>query len=214
MGFAKACNQGLRHSKGNYVLFLNPDTIVLNDALVKSLVFMDSNPNIGVIGCKLLNEDGSLQPSCANFPYIRYILLDHVLRKRLFNDAIKRKFLLRYWAHNEIREVDWMLGAFLMTRRTVMDFLGGFDEGFFLYGEDLDLCFRINETRWKVVFYPQAEVIHIGNSSWETERLERVYNALLRFYRKHFSPRNVHFLRFLMKLIFLLRKEKILFFNS
>jgi GT2 family glycosyltransferase len=195
LGFAKACNQGLESAVNNYVLFLNPDTIVRHDALVKSVDFIDSNPDIGLIGCRLLSKNGSLQSSCADFPYLRTIVLDHLFRWWKLSNAVRAKMLLKYWTHDEIREVDWMLGAFLMTRRSVLTAIGGFDEAFFLYGEDLDLCFRIKQAGWKVVFFPDAQIIHIGNSVWDSDRRDRVYQALVGFHRKHFGFFNAMILK-------------------
>lgn len=187
LGFAKACNQGLKFVQGNYLLFLNPDTLIEDDALDRCVEFMDLNPDVGVLGCKLRNPDGSLQPSCADFPFIHKLALDHILRNRIFPDALREKALLKYWAHDEIRKVDWILGAFMLVRRKLMEDLKGFDERFFLYGEDLELCYRIRKTGLEVVFFSNAEIIHIGNPMWDDERKERVHHALLTFYRKHLS---------------------------
>lgn len=187
LGFAKGCNQGLEFARGDYVLFLNPDTLIKNDTLARCVEFMDLSSDVGVLGCKLLNLDGSLQPSCSNFPFIHRLFLDHMLKNRIFPNAIRQKSLLKYWAHDEIRKVDWVLGAFMLVRRGLMETLKGFDEGFFLYGEDMELCYRIRKTGLDVVFFSNAEIIHIGNPVWDDERKGRVHHALLTFYRKHLS---------------------------
>jgi len=199
LGFAKACNQGLGLARNDYVLFLNPDTIILGDTFAQCVEFFHSNRNIGLLGCRLLNVGGGLQPSCGDFPYLHKIFLDHILRREFFPEAFRQKMLLRYWPHDRIREVDWVLGAFMLTRRPLMEKLKGFDEDFFLYGEDLDLCYRIKKAGWRVVFFPEAEVVHVGNPVWDAERLVRVYDATLMFYRKHFSLPKVILLGFLMK---------------
>ncbi len=187
LGFSRACNQGLKIAKSKYVLFLNPDTILKHDTLSICIDFIHSNPRIGLLACKLVNADGSLQPSCADFPYIHNLILNHTLSWKIFPDAIGEKLLLSYWNHNKIREVDWVLGAFMLARLDLLKQMKGFDEDFFLYGEDLDLCYRIQQAGWKVIYFPYSEVVHIGNPVWDDQRLERVYNALLKFYSKHFS---------------------------
>jgi len=187
VGFSKACNQGLRLATGDYVLFLNPDTTVQERTIEQCVTFMHANENVGLMGCKLLNVDGSLQPSCADFPYLRKLFLDHILRWKCFSDAIRANCLLRHWSHDRIRDVDWFLGAFMLARRPHIDRLKGFDEDYFLYGEDLDLCYRVKRAGWRVVFFPDAEVVHVGNPIWDHERKALVHKALLTFYRKHFS---------------------------
>jgi len=208
LGFSKACNQGFKLSNGDYVLFLNPDTIIKNDALQQCLQFMNSNPTVGLLGPKLLNMDGTCQPSCADFPFLHKLFLDHLLRNKFLGDSIRNNFLLKYWAHDEIRDVDWVLGAFMLTRSVLIKHLGGFDECFFLYGEDLELCYRIKRAGWKVVFFPYAEVFHLGNPVWDSERLNRVHSATLTFYRKHLSFPKFTLLNLLMKMVFHLSCEK------
>lgn len=199
LGFAKACNQGLQLACGGYVLFLNPDALIKSDALAKCLTFMDVNTDVGMLGCRLLNMDGTLQPSCSDFPFIHKLFLDHLLRNRIFPQTLKQKFLLKYWTHNQIREVDWILGAFMLSRLGLLKKLKGFDEDFFLYGEDMELCYRIKQNRWKIAFLPDAEVIHVGNPVWDKDRVLRVHNAILMFYKKHFPLPKVLFLRLIMK---------------
>lgn len=199
LGFAKACNQGLQFARGDYVLFLNPDAFIKGDALARCVTFMDVNTDVGMLGCRLLNMDGTLQPSCSDFPFIHKLFLEHLLRNRIFSQALRRKLLLKYWKHDKIREVDWVLGAFMLSRLGLLKKLKGFDEDFFLYGEDMELCYRIKQNRWKIAFLPDAKVIHVGNPVWDKERVLRVHNAILMFYKKHFPLPKVLFLRLIMK---------------
>ena len=185
-GFSKACNQGLEIATAESILFLNPDTVIPNTTLDQCLTFMDTHSDIGLLGCRLQNDDGSLQPSCADFPYLHKIFFDHLTRWIFFPRGLSTGGLLKYWAHDAIRDVDWILGAFMLTRRELMDRLNGFDEDYFLYGEDLDLCFRIWRAGWRVTFFPYATVFHVGNPLWDQARKQRVYAALLKFYGKHF----------------------------
>lgn len=198
-GFARACNQGLERAHGTYVLFLNPDTVVSEDALIKCVRYMDANEAVGILGCRLRHPEGVVQPSCSDFPFVEKLFLDHLLRIRLFSPALRQKRLLKYWRHNEIREVDWILGAFMLSRRRLLNTLNGFDEDFFLYGEDMDLCYRIRQYGYKTVYFPHAETLHVGNPVWNRERIIRVHQAMLMFYRKHFSLPAVLLLRLMLQ---------------
>lgn len=199
LGFAKACNQGLQLARGDYVLFLNPDTVIKKDTLGKCVTFMDVNANVGMLGCRLLNMDETLQPSCSDFPFVHKLFLDHLPGKRIFLQVLKRKLLLKYWTHDKTREVGWILGAFMLSRLSLLKKLKGFDEDFFLYGEDMELCYRIKRNKWKVVFFADAEIIHAGNPVWDKERVIRVHNAILLFYKKHFLFPKVMLLHLFMK---------------
>ena len=192
LGFAKACNIGLSVASGRYTLFLNPDTVVEKETIISCINYMQMNSNIGVLACKLNNPNGSLQQTCANFPSINKFLLKSILRNPLFSDLIKAKLLLEFWSHDEIRDVDWFIGAFMMIRKDLIMKLGGFDESFFLYGEDMDLCYRIKQMRKQVVYFPKVGAVHVGNSIWDKNRLDKVHNASLIFTKKHFSPLTYH----------------------
>jgi GT2 family glycosyltransferase len=200
LGFAKACNQGLELANGEYVLFLNPDAFIKSDTLARCVTFMDVNTDVGMMGCRLLNMDGTFQPSCSDFPYIHKLFLDHLLRNRIFPHALRHRLLLKYWTHDQIREVDWILGAFMLSRLGLLKELRGFDEDFFLYGEDMELCYRIKQNRWKIAFFPDAMVMHMGNPVWDSKRVLRVHKAILMFYKKHFSLPKKAFLQLIMKI--------------
>lgn len=201
VGFSRGCNQGLKNAKGRYVLFLNPDTIIKDkETLSIAIKYLESNQRVGILGIKLINPNGSVQPSCNNFPTIENLFLDHILRIRLVSRTIKARFLYRFWYHDELRDVDWILGAFMMMKHTLADELGGFDEDYFLYGEDLDICYRAKQLGAAITFLPSAEVMHKGNQQWDRERLGRIYHALVLFYRKHYSNRRRSLLEFLIRI--------------
>jgi hypothetical protein len=121
---------------------------------------------------------------------------------------LRGRFLVKYWSHDKTREVDWVLGAFMLTRRKIVCEVGGFDTDYFLYGEDTDLCYRIKQAGGKIIFSPEAEVIHIGNPIWDLERKKRVYNAYLTFYRKQFSMSSLLLLKILITLkLFMVRRS-------
>lgn len=191
LGFARANNQAFPLSRGRYILLLNPDTLILDKAINRMVCFMDSYPRVGLAGCRLSNPDSTLQPSCANFPNLLNLSLDYLLRLKIFPSAFSGKYLYRLWAHDEIREVDWVLGAFMIVRREVIQLTGGLDEDYFLCGEDMDWCYGIKEKGWPVLFSPQAQIIHRGRqrnpTGWKVDWSKMVYRANLLFYKKHYG---------------------------
>ncbi len=160
-GFAKANNQGLRISQGEYILFLNPDTVILKNALEKLLEFMETHTEAGAVGAKLLYPDGTVQLSCRRFYTPLAILMRRTFLGKMFPNSISLKdHLMSDWDHNEIREVDWMLAACLIVPRHVLDKVGCFDEQYTMYFEDVDICYRIKKAGYKVYYYPEAMVTH------------------------------------------------------
>jgi GT2 family glycosyltransferase len=188
-GFAAANNQGIRKAQGQYLLFLNPDTIVHPDSLDVLMKFMDRNSDVGACGPKLLNEDGIIQPSARRFPTFRGALYRHTAFKflRIFRGEYK-KWLMKDFSHDKQMDVDQVMGAALMTRRSIIDELGTMDERFFMYYEDVDLCHRIKQAGWRIVFTPDAVITHFGGRSSikiPVRRRMMMLASLLRFFRKH-----------------------------
>jgi len=174
LGFARACNMGVKVSGGEALLFLNPDAYASRQAIDICQSYLDSEPDIGIVACRLSNGCGMVQPSWARFP--------KPFSLRPFNLAPEPSSFHRHPA----RDVDWLLGAFLMTRRSMYgDRL--FDEDYFLYGEDMDLCYRVRQAGWRVVLVQDETVEHDGQSGWTAERLSRVYTSTCIFMRKHFG---------------------------
>ncbi len=160
-GYAKAVNQAIREFNSDYILLLNPDIEVKPGAIERMLDFMNKTPDAGIIGGKLLNPDGTLQYSCRTFYTLPIILYRRTALGKLFpRSKVLRRHLMQDWDHNSVREVDWMLGASLMIRRTALREVGLMDERFFLYFEDVDWCYRMKKWGWKVYYVPQAEMIH------------------------------------------------------
>jgi GT2 family glycosyltransferase len=160
-GFARAANHGYSFSRGLYCLVLNPDVIILPDSIQKLWEYMDSSPEVGVVFPKLVNPDGSLQYSCRTFHTIGTIFLRRTPLGKLFpNSRVLRDHLMMDWDHNTVREVDWALGGCMMVRREAIPGSQLFDERFFLYFEEVDLCYRMKKTPWKVVYNPGVAVIH------------------------------------------------------
>ena len=160
-GYAKAVNQAIREFNSEYILVLNPDIEVKPGAINRLLTFMRKTHDAGIVGGKLLNPDGSLQYSCRTFYTLPILLLRRTFLGKLFpNSKTIARHLMSDWDHNSVREVDWMLGACLMIRRDALREIGLMDERFFLYFEDVDWCYRMKKSGWKVYYLPEAEMIH------------------------------------------------------
>ena len=162
-GFGRANNQALPRIRGQYVLLLNTDAFVSPDTLVKTLSFMEANPQCGILGVKLVGEDGTLQPSCRYFPTPWNVFLVSTGLNRFFPNT--RLVDDMKWDHNSIRECDWVPGCYYLTRKQLVDQIGLFDPRFFLYYEEVDHCRRAHQAGWKVYFYPKTQVVHIGGES-------------------------------------------------
>ncbi len=168
VGFAKANNQAYRLCQGQFVALLNPDTEMLNDAFPLMVHFLKGNPQIGIIGPKLLNPDGTIQTVCARrFPNLYTEFLHMTSLRTYLSPYLPRVFgcwEMEAWDHASNREVDCLSGACLVLRREAIK--GAiFDETFFFLGEDIDLCFQIKKDGWGVFYLSEAEVMHIGGAS-------------------------------------------------
>ncbi|MFZ5916611.1 MAG: glycosyltransferase family 2 protein [Chloroflexota bacterium] len=167
-GFTGGNNQGIVASRGRYVLLLNPDTRVLDDALARMVAYMEAHPAVGALGPMLLNPDGSVQSSRRRFP----TPLTPFLESTVFQSWFPRhRILSEYYVLDQddhtTSEVDWVTGACLLARRTAFDQVGLLDQGFFMYSEELDWCHRAKASGWRVIYYPEAQVIHHGGQSSE-----------------------------------------------
>jgi N-acetylglucosaminyl-diphospho-decaprenol L-rhamnosyltransferase len=163
VGFGRANNQAIPHVHGRYVLLLNTDAFVACDTLAKTIAFMDDHPRCGVLGVKLVGEDGTLQPSCRYFPtpwnvFLRRTGLSRFFpRTRLVDDMS--------WDHASVRTCDWVPGCYYLVRSEIVRKLGLFDPRFFLYYEEIDHCRAVKQAGWEVIYYPYTEVVHIGGES-------------------------------------------------
>ena len=200
LGFAKANNIGMRKSKGEYILLLNSDTYVVEDCLQQCMQYIEhynteaaiqgeNECKIGALGCKVILPDGTLDHACKRgFPTPRasfyYFLKLHKRDKVKYGlyDAL-------HLDENEVGEVDCLMGAFMLMPRHVLDQVGLLDEDFFMYGEDIDLCYRIKEGGYKIMYYPEASIIHYKGGSSKKRRTKVIYdfhNAMWIFYKKHY----------------------------
>lgn len=194
LGFAKANNLGAVKAKGEYLLFLNSDIVVLNDAIAKLLYFFKQNTDLfNFLGGKLLNKDKSSQPSCGPF-YSLYVIFTALFLKG------DRWGLTRY-SPNQIKKVDWVSGACILTKKEYFQRLGGFDDKIFMYMDEIDLLYRAKQQGFKVYFYPDARFIHLGSASSaaRTYPILQVYRGFLYLYKKHF-PGQVFFLKIMLQL--------------
>lgn len=193
LGFAAGANLGIRQAKGTYVLLLNPDTVVASGALRRMVKFMETTPDAGVVGPKLLNPDGSLQLSCRAFPG-RWMVFAHryaVLTRLFPKNPATRHYLLTDWDHASVRPVDWVSGAGLMMRRGILERVGLLDERFFLFNEDVDLCKRVWDAGWKVYYVPEAVVFHHIGISHRRDTVPLIlarHRSMLHYHHKHYRP--------------------------
>lgn len=191
-GFGAANNQGIKISKGKYILILNPDTIILPECLDRLVNFLDQHSDVGAIGPKILNPDGTVQLTCArNFPtpLTEFFAYSILFRKFLCN-KIFGNYLMTYWDHNDEREVSALSGSCMMFGRKALDEVGLFDENFFMYGEDLDLCYRIKKGGWKIWFLPNAQIVHYGGQSSSQVPVQTFFfdrDSMHRFFLKHYG---------------------------
>jgi N-acetylglucosaminyl-diphospho-decaprenol L-rhamnosyltransferase len=188
-GFGGGNNAGMRAASGDYVLLLNPDAWFLGDGLAKLVEFAEGHPEAGVVGPRLLHPDGSLQRSVRGFPTPWRIATEwFFLRKLAPRSRMFNAFHGGPADHESVYEAEWLGGACLLVRRAALDEVGGFDEGFFLFSEEVDWCYRFRQAGWKVLFYPGAEVVHVIGASHDPHRYSELGLSLLRFLRKHAGP--------------------------
>jgi GT2 family glycosyltransferase len=133
LGFARAANLGWKQARGEYVLFLNPDTRVPVEALEQMLTYLRSRPAVGITGLKLLNHDGSLQVSCWNFLSLPILFFDNLFRLPFIPRSFAGRFIYRLWDHKETKEVDWVCGACMLMRRSLLEEVGGFSDDYYMY---------------------------------------------------------------------------------
>ena len=209
LGFATANNQGMAVAKGRYVLLLNSDTVVLDNAIANTVRFADENPQAAVTGCRVLNPDRTLQRTCFMFPSILNMLLSSTYLYKIFP---KNRFFGReqmtWWDRSDVREVDVVTGCFMLVRQEAIEQVGMMDEQFFMYGEETDWCYRFWQKGWKVMFAPLGEIIHFGGQSTSQKPVAMIVQlrlSILKFMRKHYSRPAYIFARILIALFFAIR---------
>ena len=190
-GFGAACNQGAALAVSEYLLFLNPDTLLFENSMPATLLFMqdEKNRDVGIVGIQLLDAHGKISRSCARFPTLRMFVAQSL--------GLNRMLGLRHlstnmadWTHDETKAVDHVIGAFYLIRSSVFHSLGGFDERFFVYLEDLDMSLRANQAGWRSVYLADVQAFHLGGGTSTKVKTARLFYSLrsrLHYGFKHFS---------------------------
>jgi GT2 family glycosyltransferase len=203
-GFARANNQGAAIATGEYLYILNPDTLFLEESLDELVDFMDRNPDIAMCGPRVLNDDGSLQRSVRRFPtwkaaFCRYSVLKYF---GIFRAELEH-WRCRDFNYDRQQDAEQLIGAAMLVRREVFERFGGFDERFFMYYEEVDLCYRIKTGGLRVVYYPGAALIHLGGKSSDQVPAKKqfmILQSLLGYLRKHTAAATAGRLACLFKL--------------
>ena len=183
-GLGGGSNAGMRVASGDYFLLLNSDAWALDDAVEKLAAFADEHPDAAVVGPRLLNTDGSLQRTVRGFPTIWRLTTEYFLLRKLGpRTRALNAFYGSRFAHDRVREAEWMMGACLLVRREAADAVGLFDEQFFMFSEEVDWCYRFHAAGWKVLFCPGAEVVHVGGASHGGRMFSEETDWLYRFHR-------------------------------
>lgn len=189
LGFGKACNLGAQHANSEYLLFLNPDAAVFPGTLDKALAFMQdsANADVGICGVQLVDESGHVSRSCARFPTPSGFFVHAFGLNRVFPSL---GHFMAEWPHDTTQEVDQVIGAFFMVRRQLFDLLGGFDERFFVYFEEVDFTYRARQAGWRSVYLADVKAFHAGGGTTNQVKARRLFYSLrsrLLYAFKHFS---------------------------
>ena len=189
LGFTKACNQAIHASTGDYIFILNPDTEILDSAVEDMMKYLDENDKVGVVAPQLLSYHRQIQFSCRTFPHYWDMFSEMLMLATL---CPKSKFFsrwkMRYFDHDSLREVDQPMGAALLLKRKVLESVGGLDERFIMFYNDVDFCKRISDAGYKLVFFPDAKVKHMEGVSVYKDRsgMIKIWNDdCLRYFKKH-----------------------------
>lgn len=192
LGFSKACNQAIPESKGDFVLLLNPDTEVKDGAIGKLSDFLVEHPNCGAVGPKVLNTDGTLQLACRrSFPSVKAAFFRITYLSRLFpKSKTMSEYNLTFQDPDKTVEVDALSGSCMMVRRQAIDKIGLLDEDIFMFGEDIDWCWRIKQAGWSVFYLPSSVIYHVHGASSRLRPVGATINlhkGMEVFYRKHLA---------------------------
>lgn len=206
LGFIKANNQGIRVAQGRYILLLNSDTLVLDNAVAKIVRFGDEHPQAAVVGGRVLNPDETLQRSCLTFHSLTQIFLGATYLYKLFPRFASER--ITWWDYNEVRAVDVIVGCFSLVRRDAFATVGLMDEDYFVYCDDRDWCYRFRQAGWEVLFTPEPRIIHYGGQTTKKAAdkfVLQLYGSRLQFMRKYNGPVVFLLSRFLTAFHFFIR---------
>ncbi|MDQ4030050.1 MAG: glycosyltransferase family 2 protein [Actinomycetota bacterium] len=185
-GLAAGWNAGMQAASGRYFLFLNADAWLVADAAARLTAFADAHPDVAYVAPRLRYPDGRLQRSVRAFPTLWRLATEYLfLRKLAPRSRLLNEFYAGGFDHDETREADWIMGACFLVRREAVDEVGPLDEGFFLFSEETDWCWRFRQAGWKIVFHPDAEAVHVGGAAHGGRMLRELVASQLRFLAKH-----------------------------
>lgn len=189
LGFAGGHNLAIRERRGRDVALLNSDTIVHRGAIGQLIQVMQTNFDLGIVGPKLLNSDGTLQPSCRTFPNPIAAAFRNTILGRMFpNNPFTRTYLMEDWNHDSRRDVDWISGAAIFMRKEAVDAVGVLDENLFMFFEDVDLCKRTWDAGFRVMYLPTAVITHKGGKSTSkapNRMIIRFHRSMYQYFAKH-----------------------------
>ncbi|MCK5573683.1 MAG: glycosyltransferase family 2 protein [Bacteroidetes bacterium] len=189
IGFAAANNRGLSIASGDYILLLNPDTEIRDQAILKVVRFMDSHPDVGIGGCKLVFSDGTIQQSLRSFPSVWNLFAESTFLYRLFpKTTLFGSYYMTHFDYLSTRQVDWLCGAFLMMQRALPEDIGFLDEQFYMYSEEIDYCYRAKQAGYTAWYFHEAEVVHHwgGVSAVDQRVVLWMHGSQLLYLKKHF----------------------------
>lgn len=190
-GFAAANNQGFDICTGRHVLLLNSDTYVIGDVLAASVRYLDQNPDVGAMGCRVLNPDKTMQATCSMWPRLLDLFFMSSGLWKLKRPKVFGRYQMTHWQRDDERPVEVISGCYLMLRQDVLQQVGPLDEDFFFFGEETDWCKRIRDAGWKLMFAPVGEIVHYGSASARKLNHKRdlmLTDATIRLHRKHHGP--------------------------
>jgi len=193
LGFAAAVNRAAQTLKNEYILLLNPDVVVFPNAVNSMFEFMEQHPRCGILGGEILSPSGFRQHTCRRFPhYLNVPFGRRSLARRMFsNNKFSNKYLYLDLDHRHPQKVDFVEGSLMMIRRKAVEEVDFFDEGFFLYLEDADLCYRLKEKGWETWWLPESYAIHYRGENFRTDNIHPAMHhsrGFYRFFKKHYDP--------------------------
>ena len=187
-GFAKANNIAFKKSKGDTILFLNPDTEFIDSSIINSYKHINEHQDIGVLGCKILNPDKTVQQSVNTFPTLfSHILILLKLHRVLKNNKALNRYYMKNFDYSKGHEVDQVMGSFFMTKREVFENMNNFDENYFTWYEEVDFCKKVKNAGYKVVYFPYTQIIHYYSQSFKKElrvKKQLILTNSMRYYFK------------------------------
>jgi len=218
VGFGKANNQALQQVSGDYIVLINPDTVVQEDTFIKLLDFFENTPDAGAATCKIINPDGRFSIDCRHGIPTPTIALWKVLGlSKIFpKSRIFGQYNLTYLSPDNIYAVPAISGSFMMIKKSVLEKVGYFDERFFMYCEDIDLCHRINQQEYKIYYVPTTQIVHYKGESTKKDKVDYVITfnrSLYQFFQKYYAPSSIFLFRWIVALGIFLRGIFIYFKN-